>query len=509
MLASKRSTPSAGSNEKRANVDVAAVNSAAVSQLANVCHKLLSEGDEIVSIISQSLISIPAVFRRSRLETAKLSFEEALRCANQFGHFRYKAEAERGLFRVVCEQLDEQSDPECSQVINLYCEAMQHASSAICHGVHAQLDSNWIWGIKVDSYEMAREFCMKEYYESTGAFMGRLHKASLDLVFLPEIRYIMMHSIAQKQFQAAVRCLSALDYEGCVEELSHLARAMFDASSLFSPRHLFFTGATVEQRRNLKWLEEIAAELKIFHDDHLLHMNIANAGIMIKQGELHLAQALSLGGDFGTPLFMAMDCFKQAIVYASSEHGCDLEHEAWACSRLGTVYTKVTKVPAIGNKYYKKCIQLAFCLAEARSCENKQWFKEAKRQVEAYQSQGVLRDQQAVTEKREPFLLLIKKEMAPIRKYKRVDHLLNFLHKTYDAPGIASFPVEPNNNHKKKHLLQVMRHFDPAKCADEESGEFGPHIFTRKKILHEEITRILNHHYSTGPTSEGCKNLKS
>lgn len=152
---------------------------------------------------------------------------------------------------------------------------------------------------------------------------------------------------------------------------------------------------------------------------------------------------------------------------------------------------------------------MAFCLAEARSRENKQWFKEAKREVEAYQSQGVLRDQKAATEKREPFLMLIKKEIAPIRKYKRVDHLLNFLHKTYQSPGIASFAVEPNNGHKKKHLLQVMRHFDPAKCADEESGEFGPHIFTRKKILHEEITRILNHHYSTGPTSEGCKNLKS
>jgi hypothetical protein len=512
MLASKRSSPPSGSTEKRANFNIAAVNSAAVAQVANVCRKLLSDGDEILSSISQSLMSIPAVFRRSRLESAKLAFEEASRCANQIGHFPHKAEAARGLFRVVCELLDEQSGPECSEVIHFYCESMQHASLAIWHGLDAQMDSSWIWSIKVDSFELAREFCEKEDHEATSVFMGRLHKASLDTNFLPEIRYIMMHTIVQKQFQAAVRCLSALDHEGCIKNLSHSARALFEAWLLFPHRHLFFRGATEEQRRALEWFAAIAAELKHLQDDYVLHMNIANAGLMIKQGDYHLTQALSLGSDFMTPLFMAMDCFKQAIVYAGSEHGCDLEHEAWACSRLGTIYTKVglggDKQPAKGNRYYKKCIELVFCLAQARSCENKQWFKEAQHEVEAYQSHGVLRDQKAVNEKRKPFLLLIAKEMAPIRKYKRVDHLLNFLSKMYESPGIASFPVEPNNGHKKKRLLQVMRHFDPAKCADEQSGEFGPHIFTRKKVLHEEITRILNHHYTTGPTSEGCKNLK-
>jgi hypothetical protein len=512
MLASKRSPQPIGSTEKRANLDIAAVNSAAVAQVASVCRKLLSEGDGILSSISQSFITIAAVFRRSRLEAAKLSFEEALKCANQIGHLTHKAEAERGLFRVVCEQLDEQSAPECLEVVHFYSKAMRHASLAIWHGVEAQMESNWIWSIKVDCFELAREFCLKEDNETTAAFMGRLHKSSLDASFLPEMRYIMMHTIVQKQFQAAVRCLSALDHEGCIKDLSHSARALFEVSSLFPHRHLFFMGATGEQRKALEWLAAFAAELKNLQDDHVLHMNIANAGLMIKQGDYHLTQALSLSADFMTPLFMAMDCFKQAIVYAGSEHGCDLEHEAWACSRLGTIYTKVglggVKQPAIGNRYYKKCIELVFCLAQARSCENKQWFREAQHEVEAYQSHGVLRDQKAVTEKREPFLLMIAKEMAPIRKYKRVDHLLNFLSKMYGSPGIASLPVEPNNGHKKKRILHVMRHFDPVKCADEDSGEFGPHIFTRKKVLHEEITRILNRHYETGPTSEGCKNLK-
>lgn len=147
----KRSPLPTSTTEKRTKSNISAVNSAAVAQLANVCRELLSEGDEIVSILSQIVFPIHAVYRRPRLDTAKLAFEKALRCATQIGHNRHKAEAERGLFRVEWERLDELSDPDQSQVILFYCEAMRHASLAICHGVHAQMDSNWIWSIKVDS----------------------------------------------------------------------------------------------------------------------------------------------------------------------------------------------------------------------------------------------------------------------------------------------------------------------------------------------------------------------
>ena len=63
---------------------------------------------------------------------AKRKYQDALNFAVRDEHI---AEAERGLFLVSMELLDDKCDPDSRDEIDLYKQAMRHASSAICHGV--------------------------------------------------------------------------------------------------------------------------------------------------------------------------------------------------------------------------------------------------------------------------------------------------------------------------------------------------------------------------------------
>ena len=307
----------------------------------------------------------------------------------------------------------------------------------------------------------------------------------------------MLHAIVLKRFETAVAFLSRLDHRGCVNELSESLRALQEGTDLIPPRFQFFSGATALQRRELQWIGDIPSRLKDLDKDIRLHQNVAKAGMMIKQGDNQISDACEKPGEFKMELvFMAMDSFKQAIIDAGSGLGGDVEwlHEAWANSRLGHVYSKIRKEPAIGIKYYKQCLFVAFAIERRTTCEAESWFREANVEAQAYQQQNILRDQQAVSIRREPFLRQLKSDLVSLKKAnKNADALLDFLHKAYGSP--KSPPHDASSN-KKKHLFDVMKKFDPMKCADE-TGQFGPHIFTAQKVLYEEITKMLTHHYET------------
>ena len=159
-----------------------------------------------------------------------------------------------------------------------------------------------------------------------------------------------------------------------------------------------------------------------------------------------------------------------------------------------TGQSKIRKEPAIGSKYYKQCLFVAFAI-KRRTFEDAPWFREANLDAQSYQQQNILRDQQAVAIRRDPFLRQVKSDLVNLKKAnKNADALLDFLRKTYGSP--KSPPRDADASNKKKHLFEVMKKFDPRHCSDE-MGQFGPHIFTTKKVLYEEITKMLTHHYET------------
>jgi hypothetical protein len=380
---------------------------------------LLNEGRCILDSLGLPLyehLPLATVFRRDRLLEAKRKYQDGLNFAMRDEH---KAEAERGLFLVSMELLDEKSDPETCEVYDLYKQAMRHASSAICLAVQANLGPTWIWSVKCDAFEAVKEFCKKDDHECNARYFARLESEVFSNAALgwdcsnhiAEVRYIILHAIVLQRFETAVKCLSLLDHSGCMNELSESSRALREGTALIPPRFQFFSGATTWQRRELQWLGDIPASFKVLEKDIRLHQNISNAGMMIKQGNIQIRAACAAGEFDNQLVLLAMDNFKQAIIDAGSGLGCDLEwlHEAWANARLGHVYSKIRKEPAIGSKYYKQCLFVAFAI-KRRTFEHEPWFREANVEAQSYQQQNILRDQEAVATRREPFLRQLRNE---------------------------------------------------------------------------------------------------
>ena len=266
---------------------------------------------------------------------------------------------------------------------------------------------------KCDAFEAVKEFCEKDAHESNSRYFGRLESEVFSNAALgwdwskhiPEVRYMILHAIVLKRFEPAVKCLSQRDRRGCMHELSESSRALQVGLELIPPRFNIFRGATTLQRRELQWLGDIHSGFQVLEKAIRLHQRISNSGMMIQQGDLQIRAACA-SADFDMELvLLAMDSFKQAIIGADSGLGCDLEweHEAWASSRLGHVYSKIRKNPAMGSKYYKQCLFVAFSVTR-RTFEQEAWFREANLEAQAYQQQNILRDQQAVATRRQPFL---------------------------------------------------------------------------------------------------------
>ena len=108
-----------------------------VAQAKAASPSLINEGRCILDSLGLPVyehLPLAAVFRRDRLLEGRRKYQDGLNFAARDEH---KAEAERGLFLVCMELLDEKSGPERCDVCDLYKQAMRHASSAIRHGMQA------------------------------------------------------------------------------------------------------------------------------------------------------------------------------------------------------------------------------------------------------------------------------------------------------------------------------------------------------------------------------------
>ena len=227
---------------------------------------------------------------------------------------------------------------------------------------------------------------------------------------------------------------------------------------------------------------EIESDLRVLREDCLLQMSVARSGQMIIVGNEALKNAV-FGSDALSTYGVqdAIDCFRQAIVHA---RGVDIEQEAWANSRLGYTFSLVLKQPATGHVRYKECIQLALSLYPRRS-DTQPWFIEANRAVEAYQELVKSRDQAETDKRRAPVLKAPTAELELMKtsSSKGADDFLTFLYAKYGA----GCPARDADVSIRKQLLKAITLFHPDKCEQDD---------LQKKTLHEEIAKMLNHHYT-------------
>jgi len=304
-------------------------------------------------------------------------------------------------------------------------------------------------------------------------------------VLIPEVRLILLHAIFKQHFLQSVRLLERSDHLSAIQQLEDSRRASVEAQSICQrhpPRESQLVKGVPELSEEVQQFADIESDLSVLREDTLLQMAIARSGQMILIGDELLKNSV-----FGSSslnmcgVIDAIDCFRQAIVFC---RGVDIEHEAWANSRLGHTYSQIFKQPANGHTRYFACIQLALSLFPRKS-ETKAWFIEANRAVAAYQELMNSRDQAETEKQRAPILAELSAELE-VMKAASSKSATAFLEHVYEKYVTKESPARDTEATIAKQCLKAMLLFHPDKCQAD----------AKTKTLREEITKYLTHHYT-------------
>jgi hypothetical protein len=377
---------------------------------------------------------------------------------------------------------------------NTYTDSLLcHTSLSIRYGSEQNVKSaQWLLVKKIEIVKLAYSHCIRRDAEKKfETYIGRLYHSAFSEssgALIPEVRLILLHVIFRQHFLQAVRLIENSEHLAAIQQLEDSRRASIEAETLCTQNALGFSQfctaaqASGEQSDELQQFAEIESDLRVLMEDCRLQMCVARSGQMIIVGDETLHDAV-----FGSAALNsygvqdAIDCFRQAIVHA---RGVDIEHEAWANSRLGHALSKVLKQPANGHLRYKECIQLALSLYPRRS-DTKSWFVEANQAVRDYQQLMNSRDQAELDKLRAPILDELASELSLLKaaSAKGTQELLVHVYATYGSGG----PARDTEIKINKQLLKAILLFHPDKCKQDD---------IKKKTLHEEIVKALNHHYS-------------
>ena len=440
------------------------------------------------NLLFNSAFVLSPLLRRTRLNGAKDMYTKAFAAALNSGD---RASAQ-GNIAAVYRRLLENCEPS---LISAYADSyLYHASLSIKYG--SEPDSkppNWMLAKKLEILKMTQDHCRRRDNEQNfSSYIGRLYHSAFGTdskLLIPEVRLTLLHAVFKQHFQQAVRHMEISDHLAGIQQLEDSRRSSIEAELLCRQHPPCKSQAVTGREKSIPLLEEvelfaeIESDLAVLRQDCLLQMSVARSGQMIMIGNEALRNAV-FGSDVLSTYGVqdAIDCFRQAIVHA---RGVDVEHEAWANSRLGYTFSTVLKQPATGHLRYKNCIFLAMSLYESRRCDSQPWFIEANRAAEAYQEQMKLRDQAEIDKRRAPILKALSAELELVKTEsgKGADELLTFLYEKYGT----GFPARDADVSSRKQLLKAITLFHPDKC---DQGDL------QKKTLHEEIAKMLNHHYT-------------
>ena len=452
---------------------------------ADTSASLREEGN----ILFKSALSLAPVLRRSRLNGAKCLYLKAFAAAL---NSEDRASAQSNI-AAVYRRILEITDGDFSQSNAHTDSLLYHASLSVRYGSEPNGKSaQWLLAKKIEIVTLVYSHCRRREAEKKfESYIGRLyHSAFADSseLLLPEVRLILLHAIFRQHFLQAVRLIENSEHLAAIQQLEDSRRASIEAETLFSqhafPHSQLCTAAQAsgEHIDEMQQFAEIERDLRVLREDCRLQLCVAHSGQMIIVGDEMLHNAV-----FGSAALNsygvqdAIDCFRQSIVHA---RGVDIEHEAWANSRLGHVLSNVLKQPANGHLRYKECIQLAMSLYPRKS-DTKPWFVEANQAVRDYQQLMNSRDQAESDKQRAPILQELASELSLLKaaSAKGVKELLAHVYATCGSEG-ATRDTEIKVN---KQLLKAILLFHPDKCK---------HDDMKKKTLHEEVVKALNHHYS-------------
>jgi hypothetical protein len=285
-----------------------------------------------------------------------------------------------------------QTECKPSQITAYNDAILHHASLAIKYGsVPNGKPSEWLLAKKLDAVKSAQSHCLPhdaDAHDRFPAYIGRLYHSAFagsSSNLTPEVRSTLLHAIFKQNFLQSVRLLESSDHLSAIQQSEDSQRASVEAQSIcqrYPPRESQLVKGVHELSEEVQQFADIESDLSVLREDTLLQTAIARSGQMILIGDELIKNAVFGSSSLNMrSVIDSIDCFRQAIVFCRV---VDIEHEAWANSRLGYTYSQILKQPANGHARYKHCIQLALFLYPRKS-DTKAWFIQSNRAVAAYQ----------------------------------------------------------------------------------------------------------------------------
>jgi hypothetical protein len=474
------------------------------------------------NLLFKSSADLSPVLRRARLNAAKDMYTKAFAAALSDED---RASAQGNIARVYRRLLEMERE---TSPINSHTDSyLYHASLSIKYGAEpSSKPPKWLLERRLEILKVARDHCLRrDNDKSFKLFIGKLYHSAFgrdSQHLIPAVRLTLLHAILKHHFEEAVRLLEISEHLQSIQQLEDSRRSSIEAESLCRQHpHLaaqfcehsaeslgslnrkellqIAKGLGLKQsakspelilsilakpaNEDVEMFAEIEEDLAVLKEDCRLQLSKAHCGQMIFVGDEHLKNAVFGCEDFSTyGVQDALDCYRHAIVHA---HEIDLEHEAWAESRLGHAFSQVLKQPATAHVHYRNCVQLALSVYPRRS-DSKPWFIEANRAAAEYQEVLNKRDQADIDKRRAPVLEALSAQLGLLKTASRkgASDFLEFLYATYGE----GFPARDADNTLRKQLLKAITLFHPDKCGQDD---------LQKKTLHEEIAKMLNHHYES------------
>jgi hypothetical protein len=224
----------------------------------------------------------------------------------------------------------------------------------------------------------------------------------------------------------------------------------------------------------------------------------SKANIYIDIGNKQLSEAINEDDSCDVEIiYDCLDKYREAYILTTSfsERFTDIELEANICSKIGCAVKNYLKDMKKAQKILTHCISLGLSL-QHRNAHTEDWYKKAYNCLQDVRKKIVQEEEIEKSKDK----VNIKKELvdifAELNKKAEGDHaeFIKFILEKHKPKEDLNFNVDEQvkKTNIKKVLTKVIAMYHPDKISDTEM---------RKKILFEEIAKLLNNKYSE------CKGL--
>lgn len=236
----------------------------------------------------------------------------------------------------------------------------------------------------------------------------------------------------------------------------------------------------IEEAKKGSSLSEEAEELA---ESNYTHLCIGDSAMAREKGEALWKSAIGDDEDINMDLVWdSVDLYIHAIICS---RGRCLESEAIAHAKLGQLYSSIF-IGQKGREHFKAAIDLELAM-RPKNLTHCPWYKIALDGLSRYQKEDLWKENKEKEKIRAPIRLELKADLDELKEVSEesAEDLIDLIYRKH-PPKRGTKSSSPD---LKKRLRQALLHYHPDK---QQVDTFG----LKWVVLTEEITVLLNHHYS-------------